>query len=434
MRQSFSFSDVPGKFATFFYQWVFQKEITEKARDFFKSLFPVAIGSVIAMLFSFAFNIFGGRVLGPDEYGKFTLVQSIAMFLYLPMLLGCHTAIIKYTSEDENKERQSKIISTGYTFIAFLTIIFIIIFISYSSQLSNVFHTSKELFLLSVFFAWLFTLYTVTTNTLRGLHKMKTYAVFQPIYSAILFITFSIFWVTNSLSFKSLIFSMYLSYGIISIAILIFFLRKHLKFKIDKSIANPLIKYSLFAAIGGFSFAFYTNIDKILINKYMTVADVGIYRAYCLASINVAGILFNTFNIVFFPAASKYKNKKELLKKINTLIPYLISLGVPFILLCEFVILKIYGGKYPLNIGLILIFSITSILTVWYSLYDWIFCSEGINGVKIVNCSTIIIAILSIILNIYLIPKFGLYGAISATAVSFSIGIGYLTIHKREII
>lgn len=415
------------------YEWVFREKISDEAKTFLKNLSYVAAGTLIATILSFAFNILAGRMLGPTEYGEFTLVQSIAMFLYIPMLLGFSTAMVKYSSEKEDFERQSKIISTTYILVSIFTIASVTIYLIFSSQLSNIFSISPKLFYLSLIFAALFVFYTLTTSTLKGLFKMKTLAIFQPIYAAILLLAFLFFILNNVLSFKSMVYSTFLAYGITSAILLVFFLRKYFGLKFDRSWANTLAKYSVFAIIGSLSFVFYTNIDKILINRYMTIADVGIYRAYCLASINVAGLFWGMFNIVFFPTASKYKNKKTIFNRINKLVPYLIGLGIPFILLCEFVILKFYGGRYPINFLLMLIFAATSILVVWDGLLAWTFDSEGLRGIKLSILGSLTVATLNVLLNIYLIPRFGLYGAIGSTTASFAAGICCLSLLKRKI-
>ena len=80
-----------------------------------------------------------------------------------------------------------------------------------------------------------------------------------------------------------------------------------------------------------------------MISRYLTIGDVGIYAAYYTASINVAGLFWGMFNMVYFPTISGYKNKGPVFQKINRIIPYLICLGIPFVFICEVVVLKFYG-------------------------------------------------------------------------------------------
>jgi len=417
---------------TFGYERIFHEKMSDEVKKFFKNLSYVGFGTVIATIFSFTFNILAGRILGPSGYGEFTLVQSVAMFLYIPMLLGFNTAMVKYNAEEENYNRQRSIISTTYILVFICTIVLIFVYYLFSSQISNLFSVPREIFYLSVGFAVLFVFYTLTTNTLRGLHEMKKYAIFQPIYGVILLLPFLVFVFLNFLSFKSAVFSMYLAYGITG-GIILAFIRKYLRFAFDKHWANKLARYGGYAIIGGVSYVFHTNIDKILINTYMTVADVGIYRAYYFASINVAGLSFGIFNTVFFPTASKYQDKGAIFNRINKLRPYLIGLGVPFVFLCEFVILKLYGSQYPINPPLMTLFAVASICVVVDGLYGWLLNSVGWKGAKITSFATLIAAIMNVLANILLIPLIGIGGAITATILTYLLAT-FIKLRYRSIL
>ena len=421
------------KYLLIIYERIFHEKISRDVKKFLKNLAYISVGTISATVLSFAFNILAGRFLGPFEYGKFSLLQSVAMFLYLPMLLGFHTAMIKYNSEKDDLARQTKIISTSFILVFIFSIPSLIIYYIFSFQLSKLFSVSEGLFYLSIIFAILFLFYVMAISTVRGLLKMKTFALFQPIYSCILLITLLYFIFDKTLSFKSVAYSFYLAYGISAILIL-FFLRKYMRFQFDKNWAKKLLHYSTFASVGGLSYVFYTNIDKILINTYMTLADVGIYRAYTYASMSIIGAISGIFITVFFPTASKYKNKYKIYQRINKLLPFIFGIGIPFIFISEFIILKLYGENYPINLPLMFIFTITSLLIQIYCLYAWLFDSEGLIGVKIALSGTLTIAISNIFLNILLIPLFGLYGAIGSTAISFSIGLCILFLRRGKLI
>jgi len=421
------------RFITFSYERIFHERMSYGVKSFIKNLSYVGFGTIIATIFLFTFNILAGRILGPSGYGEFTIIQSVAMFLYIPMLMALNIAMVKYNAEIENLKRQQAIISTTYFLVFFFTIISMIFYYLFSSQISSLFSVSLDVFYLSVVYAVLFIFYSLAISTLRSLHEMKKIALFQPVYAIIVLSAFLIFIFINFISFKSMIFSICLAYGITGGVILIF-IRKYIRLEFDWSWSEKLAKYSAYAIIGAIAFEFYTNIDKILINMYMDIEDVGIYRVYYFASINIAGLFFGIFNVVYFPIISKYNNRVALFKGINKIIPYLFGFGLPFIFLSEFVILKLYGGKYPMDFSLMILFAIVSILIVYYGIYDWTFCSEGATGVKLVSLSTLIMAIINITLNVYLIPRIGLFGAISSTAITFVVGIYFLSLFKNRIL
>jgi O-antigen/teichoic acid export membrane protein len=400
------------------------EEIGENIKNFAENLLEIGISSFISTGLVVIFNILSGRILGPNEYGKFTVVQSVAMFLYIPMILGFNTAMVKYSSEKDYFDRQKEIISTSYFIVTILTFISILLYFIFNSQLINLFSVSTEMFYLSILFAVLFALYNFTTDTLRGLFKMKLFANSQIIYAIVLLLTFLFFiFVKNSLSFHSMLYSTFLSYALTGVFLLFFPIRKYICFTYNKFWGSQLTKYSILAAIGGFSTSIYTNIDKVLINKYMTPTDVGIYKAYYLASINVAGLFWRIFNVVYFPTVSKYQNKLAVFKKINKMVPYLIVLGTPFILFLEIIIIKLYGKKYPFDLLLIFLFGIVSISVVIDSFYAWFLNSIGTIGVKITVFAAAILAIVNIGINILLIPSIGLIGAIISALISLVVCI-----------
>ena len=416
------------------YEKIFQEKMSDDVKIFLKKFAYIAAGTSIAAVFTIIFHILGGRALGPVEYGKFTLIQSVAMFLYIPMLLGLGTAMIKYSSEKEDFDRQSKITSTTYILTGLLTITSAIVYFIFSSQISTMFSVPSTLFRLSIIFAALFTFYTLSVNTLRGLYKMRTYAIFQPVFGIILLSAFALLLFAGHMqSFKSMLYASFFTYGITGTTLIVFFLRKYLRLKFDTSWVNILTTYSMFAVINQLSHVFYSNIDKILIGRYMTIADVGIYKAYYMASIDILTLITGMVITIYFPTASKYKTKQGIFNQLDKLIPYLIGIGFPFILICELIILKLYGGGYPIDLRLMLLFALSSILIMWHALYAWTFSSEGTKGISLNMISVVTIAIINVLLNIYLIPRFGLYGAVESTAASFTIGILCLYVLRRRI-
>jgi O-antigen/teichoic acid export membrane protein len=382
----------------------------------------VATGTLIAASLSFIFNILGGRILGPAGYGKFVFIQSMAMFLYMPMLMGISTAMVKYNAEREDYNRQKIIISTSYMLVSVSILIFACMYILFSNYISSLFSSTKEEYFLAIVFAFLFTIYSLTTDTLRSMHDMKKLSMLRPIFSLTVVLSLMVLVSFDYISYKSMIVSIFVAYLIISIYV-IYKYKKYITFDFDIIWAKTLAKYSNFAVIGGVSYIFYTNIDKILINKYLLVADLGLYNSYYFSSINLAAMGVGIFQTVFFPTISKCTNKKAILKKLNIFIVCVSIIGIPFLLTSEFIILNLYGKNYEINLALMLLFAFTSILFILFDTYAWYFNSLGTKGVKLNILGVLTIAASNILLNIILIPRYGLHGAIGSTALAYCIGI-----------
>ena len=436
--------DSVGNLANRVYERIFHEEMTGGAKDFLRKLSWVAVGTVLATAFSWAFGPILGQHLGTEGYGEFTLVESYAMFMHIPMILGLAIALVKYSSEDDDADRHSRIVSTTYILVAFLTITTIIVYFALSSPITRLLQDNSEFFYLSAALAVLLVVHNLTSNTLRGLDKMKAYALFMPVFTGISLLGYGIFWgyyrhlaPNDLLDYKSAVYARYLACAITAIIILIFFVRRYLRPKFDRSWAPTLTKYAMFTVLGGLGFVIYTNIDKLLIAHIFEGSEgeemVGIYRAYYHGSINVIGIVFTMFIAVFFPAASRQGRQQEIIRKINIALPYFIVVGLPLILLATFIVLKFFGEDFPIIFPLMLLFASTSIMVVWYGLLAWTFNSEGSRGARLAIIGTVTIAIVNVILNVLMIPRFELYGAIGSTTISFIVGVILLYLLKGRL-
>lgn len=390
-------------------------------KHFVTSVFLVGLGSVFSTIIVFIINVLGGRILGPYEFGKFTLIYSISMLIYHPMSLGITTAVVKYNSEKKGLNRNKNIISTGFIIFILLSIITLSIYIIFSTFFSKIFNVTKSMFILASLFAFIYVLYMFCTNIVRSFHKMKQLSILYFINGLIMIFTFIILLCVNIISYKTILIANITSFSIIS-AIIIVKNKKYIMIILKKEWVKRIFSYGLLATVGGISFTLYTNIDKIFIARYMSISDVAFYRAYYISSINVTFALFNIFNIVYFPYITKFKKKRNIFLKIRRIFPVLLCF-IPIIMLFEFLILKLFGSEYTIDMILLSQFAIVSVLSVFYGLLDWTFCSIGIKGLKDVNKVAIIIAIVNIILNYFLIPIIGLSGAIGATGLSFLVGI-----------
>lgn len=412
------------------YEKIFHEKISSNTLTFINNISYIATGTIFAAIFAFTFNILAGRFLGPLEYGKYTLVNTIAMFLYIPMSLGISTAMVKYNSEKMDFDRQRIIISTSYILVFICTFITLIFYSVFSSKIIRIFSISSDLYWLSVIFAVTFVCNTLAVETIRSLHNMKMLAILNPIQTILLLASFLCFILLNIVSFKAMVYSIYIAYSAIFVITCIY-IRRYIKYEFKTEWAGTLIRYSNFTIFSGISYMLYTNVDKILINKYMTVTDVGLYNAYTYASTTVLFMLSGIFITVFFPTISGYQDKRSILKKINKFIPYLIVLGIPITIITEFIILKFYGAEYPINLLWMLAFATTSVLSVWYRIYVWLFNSDGEKGIKLILSGTGTIAIINILLNIYMIPRWGLLGAITSTAFAYCIGM-YVVYTRKD--
>lgn len=411
------------KLADTVYRRVFNQEMSPAEGDFVHSLFWVGAGSFISTGLGAVFSILGGRLLGPEEYGKFTLIQAIAMFLFIPMTMGFGTAMLKYSVEKAELTRQKSVISTACIITAGFTVISVALMLLFARPLARVFATTPELFRFSIYFAVLYAFFVLAQTTLRSVNRMRAFALSQPVQTGILLVAFALFLLLGRLTFEAMVYSNLIAFALTGLGIYSLYTRHCFTFNFDKAWARTLSRFAFVIIIASIAAAVYGQIGKIIIAHYMAVADVGIYGAYFTATMSIAIMLWTVFNMVFFPTASRYKDKRPLLRRINRLVPLILVLGIPLVMGCGYIILLFYGGEYPFNILWLALFATAAILFIINAFYASLLTSEGPRGAFISSVAAVTTAVVSLGLSLLLVPSIGILGAIVAAIAAYLEGV-----------
>jgi len=415
------------------YEKIFKEKITLTVKIFFQNLTYIILGYGVAATLIFIFQILVGRILGPQEYGKYALIDSTAAFLSIFMTLGVSTAAIKYNSEKEDYLRQQKIISSSYFATLIISSFFAFLFFIFSNLFSETFSISPLVFLTAVIFSVCYALYLLAMDSLSGLHQMKRIALFRALYGFLVLAFLALFLFFSHISFITV--SLIISFVYLAIFLLITAnIRNYISFKVDKAWLKNLLEYGLYAASGSFLIVFLPNLSKIMVFKFLTLFDVGIYNAYYFSSLSIV-ILFNTiFITVFFPTASKYSQKSLILIKVKKVTPHLFVIGIPILFIIQILVLKFFGKQYLIDYWLMFLFAVSGIVFFLYSLYVWLFYSKGIAQARRVVFLTILVFVINVLLNFYLIPILFLRGAVISLILTYLFGWIYLLCFKRKLI
>ena len=410
------------------YELIFKEKMDDQARSFVLSTSYVGIGTVVGSLFTLAFSIIAARALGPGYFGILGLVTTVGTILAISMI-AASTPMIKYGSEVQDHRVQVTIISTAYILIAVVTVASACIFVLFSAPLSYLFGVTAEVFFFALFLAVTSTFYQLTTNSLRVFFKMRAYALLTAAQSVILLAAFLALISKNLTSWELAAYSYYLSYAVIGF-ILVVYLKDYIKLRFERSWAKKIVHYSLLALPGGVA-ATFMGVDRILLIKFTTTADVGIYNAYFLPSITVAVLLWMVINAAFFPYASKSDDKLAILRRVNKAMPYLAAALAPSVLLLEWIVFFLYGRQYPFSWEIALFFAIAATMAFFYQALSWLMASQGTRGATVNTFSSIIALIVLVGFDVVLIPRIGILGAAITLVFAYLVAASYLLSRRR---
>lgn len=199
-------------------------------------------------------------------------------------------------------------------------------------------------------------------------------------------------------------------------------------------IAKLLIKDSWPQLLAGLSILVYMRIDLVMIGNMLGNKEVGIYSA----AVKISEIwFFIPLSIVntLFPIIIKSKNISDKIyySRIQKLLVLMAWLSIVIAILMSFMsgfVINLLFGKEYIQASSILIIHIWSGVPVCLGLASgaW-FTAENLQIIHFYR--TIIGAIVNVILNMLLIPKFGASGAALATVVSYFISVFSAILFRR---
>jgi len=412
------------------YEMIFKERMTRDATDLFKGTSHVAIGTLFGALISFVFTILAARILGPANFGDFSLISVIGTIFALSMSISINPMIL-YASRTRDASEQTRIISTAYVQIAVFTAASIIIYALLSSPLSQLIGIPVTLYFFAVVYAMSISFFMLTLNSFRIFSKMKAYALLNAGQSVLVLVVFLAFIYGDVRTWQSAASSLFVSYVAIGVISLVY-LRKHVTLRFDRVWSKKIAHYARFA-IPGTVAAACMGVDRILINIFGTTANVGIYSAYFVPSITIALMLSTIANAGFFPYASRRRDKRSILFKMNRAAPYIAIALVPAFVVVERIAFALYGSQYPFSWEIAFFFSLAATSTFLYQWYNALMGSEGARGAKLTSYSSIIALLVLVGLDVALIPLIGILGAVLTLIAAYVIAIFYL-ISQRQML
>jgi O-antigen/teichoic acid export membrane protein len=397
----------------------------------------VFIGSLISSLFLFLTSVLIARFWTKTELGIFTLAFSILQIFTAVGVFGfdrCMTRNVAFEKGKKNTQKIPVIVKTSLFLTTIFSIIMAIILLLSSQFISNQIFEEKKLLqplILLAFTIPFLNIITVLVSIFRGLNNIKPFVYFHQIMYSLVFISSIIFVIIFDFSF------IYIFYGCLFTSCITFIILLFYSFKKSENIAKISEKkfdYDIAKKLLLFSLPLLTvtilqkiNIwaNNFLIGFLKNVVSVGIY--------NVAFVLsgFLTFPIgvllvMYMPVASNlYGGKKinEINKVYIILTKWLCFVTFPLFLFIflfpDFLIKIFYGSEYLLAGTALRLLALAAMITNF----------SGPNGATLVSigkprlvmyaifCS----AVINIVLNIILIPIYGIAGAAISTLIAIFI-------------
>jgi len=384
----------------------------------FKNTFWLALAEGITRFLKLILIIYVARILGAGEYGKFTFALSFAGVFTIFSDFGISTVLVREFAKEKEKEKELSSVLSLKTILSLATLLLIYI--------GSFFITSDPLIRKVI---WILGIYVIANSFLgiiwaffQARQKME-YQAWGKIFQAIVVTIGGFFVLFNFPSVQNLSLT-YLFASLITLifALSFFHLKVYkLKFGFNKAIWKNFLSMSWPLALAGVFTTIYSQTDSVMMGYWSQITQTGWYNA-AYKIVRVALIPAGLITTGFFPALSvAFKESKEKLQKVwNYFMESMFFLGIPIVVggiaLAPRIINWVYGPTYYPSIFAFQILIIMAGIAFLYQPFSQALIVS--NHQKRLFWVTFSGAIVNVILNLILIPKYSLYGAAFTTLVT----------------
>lgn len=360
------------------------------------------------------------RVLGPENYGKYSFILSIVNYFTLFAMLGINTYAIREGARIRNNKDYLNKFASEITTINFISMVISIIVLGILTIIYSKLYEYKELLLILSF---IIPCTMLGRDWINNIFEDFLYITVRYVLLQLLGIIAIFIFVRNSNDYiiYSLIYMISISFGYI---INLFYTQRYIKFRFTNKInLKEHLKPISILFVGQLATTIYIQSDITMLGIMKTEYDVGIYTVASKIYTIIKGLLSAIVNVII-PRMGYYLGQGDKYNYnliINKLFTYLFSSVFPLMvgLICmSKEILMLVGGEQYLKGALAL--EILGIALV-FAVISGFWC----NAILITNRQeksfliiTVFSAMINIGLNILLIPSYSIVGAAITTLIS----------------
>lgn len=388
-----------------------------KAANLVKNTIILAIGRVSSQLIGFLLLPLYTYYLNPSEYGFVDLAVVYISLLAPALTLQLEMASFRYLVDARSNEKERTRVISNIVHLAIpLTLPWIVIF----AVAGLLFHIPHIWFILLAGIAMLCA--NITLQMARGLGANKQFAAASIIGGILTLVGAAVFIVWLGMRADGMLLSLAVANG--ASAGYLLFKQKLYRYmqrgQYDKKLQREIMGYSIPLVPNGVAWWVINASDRTIITLMINTAANGIYAVSTKYS-SILQSLFGIFNMSWTESASLHINSpdrdKFFSQVANVSLRLFGSLALGLIAAIPFIFRFMVDGKFHEAYLYIPILVISAFFNVIVGNYSAIYVAK--KKTKQVMNTSIMSAIVNIVLTVALVPFFGLYAAAAATAIAF---------------
>lgn len=407
--------------------------MSEKSR-LIKNTGLITIGNFGAKMVSFLLLPLYTSILTTEEYGTYDFIVAVSAFLAPIATMSMQEAMFRFIIDSGNKGEEFKKIITNALSIVLMGILTLGVVLFGGEVLLN---------LKNCQYIWIYisagALYSFSNNILRGLGRIKEYAIvsstkniMQLILNVLVVAVFR--WGMTGLLFSMCV-SEVIAFLVVAIEVNIW---KEINFKyISSSTIKPMLKYSLPLIPNALCAQIINMSDRLVISGFMGTSANGIYSVSYKFP-NMIETVYHYFYTAWSESASRVftrgkEKAEEYYQSLHSTISDMMFSVIILMIAGMPIMFRIFvRGDYVKGYDYIWILLLAMYFDCLAKFYSGLF--TALKKTDIMAVSTLIAAIINLVVNISLIKFVGLYAAAVSTLLADMVLVFIRKIKLKEYI
>jgi len=384
----------------------------------FKNTSWIVLSTAVGRVLGTIWVIYITRILGAVEYGKLAFALAFVSLFVSFLDLGLSTIVTREFSRDREREKEFPAIFTLKILLGLGTAVLIFIASFFVTDNPEI----QRIIWILAFFTFI-SQFPETFYAFFWAREKMEYASLANIFQVLLITGCGFLVIFRFPSVKNISYSYLFASLIALIPLLILFHFKFfpLKISFQVNIWKKFLKMSWPLALTSIFGVIYGYIDSTIMGFLGQITQIGWYNA----ALKIASFLASPASIIalsFFPVLGKFskKSKEEFQKVWNRQTEIMIFLAFPAVVggfvLAPKIINFIYGSDYnPSILAFQILIFMAGINFLNRSFSQVLIVADQQRKIFLVTVSG---ALINIVLNLILIPKYSLYGAAAAAVIT----------------
>ena len=387
-------------------------------------------GSVLGRALALGTEALIARSLGPTVFGRIGLAYTVILTAASVLLVGVNQAIPRLLPAADTERQQASFVQSAYLFALLLGIVgIIVLFVLVRGPLRGEFELIKYLLLFSPFLV-VYPISRISFAVLRSWEQTVPAIVSRSVVSRVLGLGLWVLIFYLGFSVEAAV-GYWLAVPSVTVVFAGYYIRRRLPLRHlvtmrpEKSAMRRMLSFSWPLAMSSLVFTFLSRMDILMIGYFLVSREVGYYRAIQPFR-QVTVLVLGSFGFLFLPLATRCfetGNLPELDRLFTSVTKWIVVITLPvilgFVFFAESIVVFAFGADYlPAALPLSVLLGGLFVRTVTGLDGDVV---KAIDRPKIEFYSALTGLGSNLVLNILLIPQYGIVGAAVATVVGYAV-------------